>query len=257
MVEEKLPLSVALISFNEEANIGRTLQSISRVASEIVLVDSFSKDATVEIAKGFGARVYLEEWKGYINQKNSALQKCTQPWILALDCDEVPDDELVEEIKKVVTKNEKFGYKIQRKTFYLGKILRRAWQPDWKLRLVRRDCNPRWEGIEPHDTLVVDCPIKKINGCLVHYPYKDLFQHFEKTIKYARISAEAYLKLGKKSNLIKIIFNPIFAFIRLYFINLGCIDGIRGFIAAVSSFVGTFLKYVFLWEIYQSRQKNG
>lgn len=75
MVEEKLPLSVALISLNEEANIGRTLQSISRVASEIVLVDSFSKDATVEIAKGFGARVYLEEWKGYINQKKFCVAK--------------------------------------------------------------------------------------------------------------------------------------------------------------------------------------
>ncbi|MGB9772186.1 MAG: glycosyltransferase family 2 protein [Candidatus Kapaibacteriota bacterium] len=255
MTTNKLPLSVVLISYNEESNIGRTLQSVANISSEIILVDSFSTDRTVEIAESFGAKIFKEDWKGYVEQKNSALRKSTQSWILALDCDEVPDEVLINAISNVIEKNERIGYLIQRKTFYLGKLMKRAWQPDWKLRLVRRDCNPRWEGIEPHDVLVVDSPVKKIKGSLIHYPYRDLYQHFQKTIKYAKISADAYYKLGLRANLFKICFNPLFAFIKLYFLNLGLVDGLRGFIAGVSSLVATFLKYVFLWEIEKGSKK--
>lgn len=252
MENRKLTLSVALISFNEEDNIARTLQSVSKIANEIIIVDSYSTDRTVEIARNFGAIVYQEEWKGYIEQKNSALRKCSQTWILALDCDEVPDETLLRSIEKAVSENAKFGYIIQRKTFYLGKLLKRSWQPDWKLRLVRRDCNPRWEGIEPHDKLVVDAPTKKLDGCLIHYSYRNVTEHFQKTIKYAKISAIAYNKMGKKANLWKLIVKPVYAFVRMYFLNLGIVDGIRGFFAAMSSSFATFLKYAFLWEIENS-----
>lgn len=253
----KLPLSVALISFNEENNIGRTLSSISDIASEIILVDSFSTDNTVAIARSFGAKVFQEEWKGHIEQKNLALNKCSQPWILALDCDEVVTNELKQSIIEAIQKNLKIGYYINRKTFYLGKLLKFAWQPDWKLRLVRKDSNPRWEGINPHDMLKVDTQVSKLKGFVIHYSYKDLKQHFDKTIYYARISAKSYFEMGRKFNILKLIFNPIFAFVKLYFLNLGFLDGTRGFIAGVSSLFGTFLKYIFLWELYQSSgEKN-
>ncbi len=248
----KLPLSVALISFNEEENIGRTLSSIADIASEIILVDSFSTDNTVGIARSFGAKVFQEEWKGHIEQKNSAFNKCSQPWILALDCDEVVNYELKQSIIEAIQRNQQIGYFINRKTFYLGKLLRFAWQPDWKLRLVPRDCNPRWEGINPHDVLKVDCKVSKLKGFIIHYSYKDLKQHFDKTIYYSKISAKSYFELGRKFNILKLIVNPIFAFVRSYLINLGFLDGLRGFIAALSSFLGTFLKYIFLWEMYQS-----
>jgi len=253
-MDSKLPLSVALISYNEEKNIARTLNSIVDIASEIVLVDSFSTDKTVEIAQEFGAKVFQEEWKGHIAQKNSALKKCTQPWILALDCDEVVSPTLKQSIIEVVNSNTKFGFRLHRKTFYLGKLLHFSWQPDWKLRLVRKDCNPRWEGINPHDSLTVDCQTKKIKGYLIHYSYKNLRHHMDKTIYYAKISAESYFKMGIRFSFFKLIFNPIFAFVKMFIFNLGLLDGFRGFLASVSAWLSTFLKYLFLWELYHSSE---
>lgn len=254
--KNKLPISVVYISFNEERIIEKSLAAVCKIANEIILLDSFSTDKTVEIAKNYGAKVFQEHWKGYINQKNSALEKCTQPWILALDCDEVPDETLLKSIAEALEKDEKYGYLIQRKTFYLGKLMRRSWQPDWKLRLVRSDCNPRWGGIEPHDKLFVDVPAKKLRGSLIHYPFENTFMHFQKTIKYANLSAHSYYVLGKRSSLFKMVFNSIFAFVRAYLINFGFVDGVRGFIAAISVFISTFLKYLFLWEIELQKDKD-
>lgn len=253
----KLPLSVSIISFNEEENIERTLASIADIASEIIIVDSFSKDRTVEIAKNFGANVFLEEWKGHISQKNSALEKCTQKWILALDCDEVVTSKLKSSVVEAIQKDEKIGYYLNRKTYYLGKLLNCAWRPDWKLRLVRRDCNPRWEGLDPHDTLKASCPTTKLKGVLLHYSYKNLKHHFEKAIYYADLSAQTYQRLGRKFHLHNLLFNPVFSFVKLYFIDFGFLDGIRGLFAGVSAFVSTFLKYAFLWEMELQEKNNG
>lgn len=252
----KLPLSVSIISFNEEENIERTLAAISDIATEIIIVDSFSKDRTVEIAKGFNAKVFLEEWKGHISQKNSALEKCTQKWILALDSDEVVTPELKDSIVEAIKKDEKIGYYLDRRTYYLGKLLNYSWRPDWKLRLVRRDCNPRWVGLDPHDELVANCPTTKLKGMLLHYSYKGLKHHFEKTIYYANLSAQTYHQLGRKFRLHLLLFNPIFAFAKVYIINLGFADGIRGLLAGISAFVSTFLKYAFLWEIELQEKSN-
>ncbi len=253
----KLPLSISIISFNEEKNIGRTLASVADIASEIVVVDAFSTDSTIEIAREFGAKVFSEEWKGHIAQKNSALGKCTQEWILALDCDEVVTLELKNSIVEAITKNEKIGYYLDRKTHYLGKVLRRSWRPDWKLRLVHKDCNPRWGGFDPHDELLVDCSTIKLRGDLLHYSYKNLKHHFEKTIYYANLSAQTYRRVGRKFHLYNLLFNPIFSFVKLYFINLGFVDGVRGFLAASSASLSTFLKYALLWEIESQERENG
>ena len=150
---EKLPLSVSLISFNEAENIARTLASIADFAAEIVVVDSHSSDDTRAIAADFGARVFEEDWKGHVAQKNSALSKCTQPWILALDCDEVVSPELQNAIKAAVTEDVGSGYRVKRRSDYLGKRLRYNWYPDRKLRLVKQDAEPRWAGYDPHDRL--------------------------------------------------------------------------------------------------------
>lgn len=253
---QKLPLSVSLISFNEEDNIARTLEAISDIAAEIVLVDSGSTDNTTKIAETFGAKVFIEDWKGFVKQKNSALQKCTEKWILALDCDEVVTPRLRKAIIEVVKRDEKVAYKLDRVTFYLGKKMKYAWRPDRKLRLVRRDCNPRWEGIDPHDKLVADCQIKNLGGDLLHYSFKDLKTHFLKTIHYSMLSAQNYFEIGKKPHFINLLLNPFFAFVKLYFLNLGVFDGVRGLIAAFSSALSAFLKYSFLQEYYLLKQNN-
>ena len=181
----ELPLSVSIISFNEAANIGRTLDSIQPIASEIIVVDSHSTDNTRQIAEKKGAKVFDEDWKGHIRQKKSALEKCSQPWILSLDCDEVVSFELREAIIEAVKEGNRPGYRCNRRTFYLGKLLRYAWQPDWKLRLVRKDADPRWVGYDPHDRLQIAGQNGRLKGDLVHYSYADLRDHLQRLVKYA------------------------------------------------------------------------
>ena len=246
----KLPLSVAIITINEEENIGRTLESMADIASEIIIIDSGSTDNTLKIVEKYGAKIFSETWKGHIGQKNSALDKCSQKWLLSLDADEVVSDELKTQIISAITNPICDGYILNRKTFYLGKLLKHAWQPDKKIRLVKKSANPVWKGLNPHDELHIDGESKLLKGYLVHYSYKDIKHHFNKTIDYARQSARSYFDKGKKFHLYNLLLNPIIAFIRLYIINLGFLDGFRGILAGFSSYVYTFLKYVFLWELW-------
>jgi glycosyltransferase involved in cell wall biosynthesis len=255
---EKLPLSVSLISYNEADNIARTLSSIADLAAEIVVVDSHSRDATRGIAARFGARVYEEDWKGHVAQKNSALAKCTQPWVLALDCDEVVSPALLKAIGAAVTADAKSGYRIKRRSDYLGKRLRFNWYPDMKLRLVKLKADPRWEGYDPHDRLVVSGPVGELDGDLIHYSYKNLEDHFLRLVHYARIAAESYDKDGRRFHRYQLVTRPLFAFIKKYLLRAGCLDGIQGLTIAVSSFVYVFLKYMFLWERqYDARHATG
>lgn len=252
----KLPLSVAIISFNEEANLPRTLKSVADIASEIIIVDSHSTDRTVEIAKEFGAKVYIEDWKGHIAQKNSALEKCSEPWILALDCDEVLTDELRHSVTGAVISGAADGYVLNRRTFYAGKFLRFSWQPDRKLRLVKRTAKPEWGGYNPHDVLSISGTEGKLKGDLHHFSFKDVSDHFQRTVSYAKIAADSYHKRGKRFSLFRLLFNPPAAFVKKYFFRLGFLDGFRGFIAAFSSFVSVAMKYIFLWEIEKTVKKD-
>jgi glycosyltransferase involved in cell wall biosynthesis len=252
----ELPLSVSIISFNEAANIGRTLDSIKPLASEIIVVDSHSTDNTREIAEKNGANVYAEDWKGHIRQKNSALEKCTQPWILCLDCDEVVSYELREAIVKAVREGVRPGYRINRRTFYLGKLLQYAWQPDWKLRLVRKDAEPRWAGYDPHDRLQIAGQSGRLQGDLIHYSYADLSDHMQRLVTYAEITATSYHRNGKRFQWHHLLVNPLVAFIKKYILKRSFLDGSQGFIVSMSSFVYVFLKYLFLWEIDKKRSES-
>lgn len=250
----KLPLSVAVISFNEERIIGKMLESISEIASEIIVVDSHSKDKTHEIVKSFeNTKLFVEDWKGHVAQKNSALEKCSEQWILSLDCDEIPNEEQIKAIKEVVSKNEPGAFYLNRKTHYLGKLLNYAWQPDLNLRLVHRTTEPIWKGKDPHDKLYCNQKAKKIAGTLLHFSYTGLFHHYSKLVGYARISAESYFKNGKKFQKRKLILNPIIAFFRQYILRNAWKDGIHGLLVAMSTFVSTFMKYAFLWEIQNKK----
>lgn len=245
----ELPLSVSIISFNESANIGRMLDSVKAINAEIIVVDSHSTDNTLEIAEASGAKVYVEDWKGHIRQKNSALEKCTQPWILSLDCDEVVSPELREAIIKAIKEGSHPGYHINRRTFYLGKLLRYAWQPDWNLRLVRKDAGPRWLGYDPHDRLKVDGRCGRLQGDLIHYSYTDLKDHMQRLVAYAELTANSYHQNGKRFHWYNLLINPLVAFFKKYALKRGFLDGSQGFFAAMSSIIYVFLKYLFLWEI--------
>lgn len=246
---DRLPLSVAIITYNEEDIIGRTLESVKDIASEIVVVDSRSTDRTREIAKSYGAKVYVEDWKGYAGQKNSALEKCTQEWVLFLDADEVVSEELRDSIKEELKNPKADGYLINRRTYYMGRLLRYTWQPEWRLFLVKKSADPKWVG-EPHAELYVSSEnIAKLKGDLIHFSYRSLRHQIHKGINSAYIISKIKFNKGKRISFIKdIMFRPIWTFIKIFLLKGGFLDGKRGFIISVTASYYTFLKYVFLYE---------
>ena len=252
-MSERLPLSVAIITYNEEEDLPKTLESVKDIASEIIIVDSHSTDKTREIAKSFGAKVYEEDWKGFGEQKNSAIEKCTQPWILSLDADEVVSPELKKSIIEAI-KNPKYDcYEVNRKNFYAGKYIEHVWFPEWRVRLFKKG-KGKFKG-EIHETLECEGRKGKLNGVLYHYPYKNLEEHYIKSIKYAKISAEVEFKKGKKFKIHQLLLNPSWAFFKMYILKKGFLDGIRGFSIAKSYSYAKFLKYLFLWEL-EEKNKN-
>ena len=245
-----MKLSVALICFNEEANIRRTLEALTDLADEIIVVDSFSTDNTAAIAREMGATVFLEPWAGYVEQKNSAFSKCMGDWILAVDADEVLTKELTAAIKSALAQDRGLnGYSINRRTFYMNKLLKYAWQPDRKLRLVRRAANPVWRGYDPHDALWVEGKTVRLGGCMIHYSYKNFAVHMQKTVSHAYKAAESYHRAGKRTSFLSLLIRPGFALFRRLFVNLAILDGFPGIMAAWSSSVYVYMKYAFLWEL--------
>lgn len=247
--EGKLSLTVAIIAHNEQDRLPATLLQVQDIASEIVIINSESTDNTLAIAQAFGAKVHTQKFVNYVEQKNSLLPFCTQEWILFLDADEVINDELKAAIVQVIKEGRTEAFEINRLTFYLGKLLKHAWQPNYRLRLVRRDAEPRWVGDIVHESLESKASkVERLPGYIIHYSYRDVNDHFMRTVRYAKMSAQSYIKRNKKASLFKIIFSPIFSFIKLYFIKLGFLDGKAGLVAAWSAFIYTFLKYIFVWE---------
>ncbi len=242
-------LSVAIITKNEEDRLPKTLEAVKDLADEIVVVDSGSTDRTVEIAKSFGAKVFIEPWRGYGPQKNSALKKCKGEWVLFLDADEVPDEDLKEEIKKAVKNPKAEGYMLRRKAVYLGKPLRFVWGKEYLLRLVRRSANPQWEG-KIHEKLLVEGRVKKLKkGWLYHHTYRSVVEHFQKSVRYAGLSAEDYFKKGKSPSGIKLFLGPVWSFLKIYLLKGGFLEGRRGLIIAFSYALNSLLKQARLWEL--------
>jgi glycosyltransferase involved in cell wall biosynthesis len=254
-VTERLPLSVAIISFNEETNIGRCLEALRDLATEIIVVDSHSTDRTVEIARGLGAKVMPEDWKGHIGQKNSALDKCSCEWILSIDCDEVVSPELKESIRRTVLQGSAEGYKLNRKTFFLGRWIEHAWYPDWKVRLIRNGAG-RWSGFDPHDRLTVAGSVGKLDGDLYHYSFRDLRDCLERTIRYAANEAGSYYREGRRASIVNLLVNPLHGFFKHYLIKRGFLDGLHGFIISMLNGIYVFMKYALLWEMQREQRKN-
>lgn len=256
-MHNKLDLSVAIITFNEEARLSATLESIYDIASEIVVIDSFSQDNTVAVAEKYNAKVFQEEWKGFTAQKNSLTSKCSHSFILYLDADEVISDELKKEIIKAVKEPKAEGYFLRRKTHYLGKLLHYSWQKDERLRLVKKSAEPLWKGELVHEELFINGKTSILNGYIIHYSYKDIKDHFTKTINYAYLSAKSYYMKGKKPSVLKMVLSPFFSFFKFYILKKGCLDGIAGVVASSSAAIYVFLKYAFLWEMYLIKKEQG
>ena len=244
-----LPLSVSVITLNEEANLRRCLESVRGLASEIVVLDSGSTDKTGEIARSLGAVFDFASWPGHVEQKNRALQRCAQPWVLGLDADEALTPELAESIRAAFGRAEPAvnGFWLNRRTLYLGEWIRHAWYPEWRLRLVRRQ-KARWTGLDPHDKLEVEGPTERLRGDLEHYSFRDFEDHFSRSIKYARIMSRSLAARGKQFHWYDLLLSPWAAFFKHLVLKQGWRDGWRGWLISGVKAAEVFAKYAFLLE---------
>jgi len=247
-----IKLSVVIITFNEEKNIGRCINSVVGLADDIIIVDSFSTDRTEEIATSKGARFVKQKFLGHIEQKNFAITQAKYPHILSLDADESLSEKLQKSILKVKENWQGDGYKMNRMTNYCGKWIKHCgWYPDTKLRLWDSR-KGKWEGVNPHDKYIMEKQTKIIylEGNIFHYSYYSILDHLKQTDKFTDISAKELLLKGKKPNYLKLIFSPIIKFLRDYFFNLGFLDGYYGLIICKISANATYLKYNKLKKLY-------
>ena len=247
-------ISVVIITYNEAHNISRCVDSVAGIAEEILVVDSFSTDRTVEICKKKGVRIATHAFEGHIEQKNYAVSLAEYEHILSLDADEALSDELKASIHTVKLNWEYAGYWLTRLTNYCGKWIRHSgWYPDRKLRLWDRR-RGGWGGVNPHDRVILDedASTGQLSGDLFHYSYYSLRQHIAHVNSFSGIAAKASYNQGRKSHLVTdIVCNPFLTFMKKYILKLGILDGYYGFLIAVISGFGKFLKYAKLRELEQ------
>ncbi len=259
-------LSVVIITVNEEANISRTLASVKPLVAdgkgEIIVVDSGSTDRTVEIAKSFGAKVFVEEWKGYAAQKNSAIDKAKGDWILSLDADEELSSNLAAEITAALNDQSlrennqgvpdcatdrlqailqvhrdagiplsrfTFGYWLRRNNFFLGRSIKHGgFWPDPKMRLFRRGAG-RFEDRSVHEDVRLEGPEGTLDSALIHHSYPTLSDYIDHMNRYSSLGAEMVAAKGRvRFSFVNIVLRPMFSFTYNYFFRLGFLDGREG-----------------------------
>jgi glycosyltransferase involved in cell wall biosynthesis len=280
-------LSVVIITFNEEANIARTLTSVQPLVAdgkgEIIVVDSGSTDRTVEIAKSFGAKVFVEEWKGFAAQKNSAIDKATCEYILSLDADEEVSLALASEIKNTVEYRPAVhkiaettpagdlapiyinGFWTPRQNYFLGRWIRHGgFWPDRKLRLFRRGTG-RLRETPVHETLEVQeyreggitITSRRLRGALVHHSYPTLSDYIEHMNRYSTLGAEMVVAKSNgrvRFSVSNIVLRPLFTFLYNYFFRLGLLDGREGLLLHLYHAVYVSWKYAKAWELARSKK---
>jgi glycosyltransferase involved in cell wall biosynthesis len=251
-------LSVAMIAMNEESNLPRTLDSV-KWADEIVVVDSGSKDRTIEIAKSFGARTSYHAFGGHGEQKNVALDLCTSDWILLLDADEVLTPELQAEIQAVLKSEPRFdAYWIPRLNLYFGRWIRHGgFYPDHKLRLFKRGAARLSEGVGPHSTPQFQGPRGTLRHDMLHYAYPTLAIYLEHMGRYSSDIAQLLYRDGRASQslfafLVNGVLNPVATFIYNYFFRLGLLDGREGLLLHLNHSVYIHWKFVKAWWLAKS-----
>ena len=236
-------LSVAIITKNEARNIDECLRSVAW-AQELVVVDEFSTDGTEDLARGLGARVFQESWKGFAGQKNSAVEKATGDWILSLDADERIPLPLREEIEETMRRRNSFnGYFIARKNFFSGQWIRHGgWYPDHCLRLFKKGAG-RFEERAVHEKVVVKGATGYLKNPMEHYTYHSVADYLLRMERYSRLAAIEIAEAEQPPLWSALTLRPAFTFLNMYLLRGGFLDGKKGLFLAVSYAYYTFLKY--------------
>jgi glycosyltransferase involved in cell wall biosynthesis len=286
-------LSVVIIAYNEEANLSRAIASVQPLVAngkgEVIVVDSGSTDGTVEIARSFGAKVFVEEWKGYAAQKNSAIKKATGDWILSLDADEEIDVRLCQEISWLLDalviwlkngmpvdndlqskelrnrgleigldEDDLNGFFISRKNYFLGRWIRHGgFWPDSKLRLFRCRAG-KFQDQSVHETVKIQGASSAVqHGAILHHSYPTLADYIDHMNRYSSLGAEMAVDKGYRSfSVFNIVLRPFATFIYNYFFRLGFLDGREGLLLHLYHAVYVSWKYAKGWELARKGESS-
>lgn len=257
----KIKLSVALATFNEEDNLRNCLDSVKGWVEEVVLVDGSSTDQTREIAKKYGARVFKTTNKPIFHlNKQKAIDHCLGEWILQLDADEVVDEELKKEILEIIKNGSEFSaFWIKRKNFFLGKALKKTGQyPDPVIRFFKKG-----KALLPcrsvHEQMEVKGKVGWLKGHLFHYPYPSFSEYLRKSNRYTSLSVQEMLDRGEKPGLIsflKAYFRAEKTFWLLFLRHKGFLDGFPGLIFSAYSGLHHLTAYIKFREFYHQNAKK-
>lgn len=247
-------LTVVILTKNEENNIVDAILNARQVTDKVLVVDSGSTDKTVELAEANGAKVIYRAWDNdFAAQRNFALQHVETEWVLYLDADERMNEELVMSIMKELLAPSKAVYRLMRRNSAFGREFRYGvLGPDSVLRMFPKDM-AKWEG-KVHENPVGDLPVKTLQGFLQHYTYKDFSQYLNKMNTYAAIGAQNYKTKNKRVGVIKdLVLRPFFAFIKMYVLKKGFMEGWLGFVLSVNYANYTINKYILLKMINEEK----
>jgi ATP-dependent RNA helicase DeaD len=273
--QTSLPLSVAIVCKNNERTIGKTLASVTGLAREIVALDSGSTDGTMGILRAHGARIEQIAWKGHIATKQMALEACSQPWILSIDSDESLEPALAQSLRKLLEGSPQSpgsapsvaGARVNRKVWYAGRFLDHTWQPEWRLRLVRREDvlsgRAHWTGVDPHDRLDVAPSAGRVidlQGDLRHDSIHTMSEFLAQQVRLGQISARAMLANGRRPSRARLLFSPLGQVFKQLVLKGAWRDGWRGWAAVGSAAVASLAKHTFHMEaqgLAAERQPEG
>lgn len=250
--------SIVIVVKNGADIIGRLLQSLQGLSDDVIVCDTGSSDDTVTIAKNMEASVFSIPWEGYGRSKNAAIGYAKYDWILSLDADEKIDPQLYTQLQQWTPATSQTVYQVLWKNFLAGQWIRHSdWGTQWKNRLFNKHIM-RWDDAIAHEDVTSDKKLQfvKLEGYLEHYSFKDTREYATKMIHSAMITAEKYHQQGKRYALLKLLFSPVYSFIKSYILKLGFLDGYNGWLIARTSSYYTFIKYARLNELNRNKEKQ-
>jgi glycosyltransferase involved in cell wall biosynthesis len=246
------PLSVIVITRNEERNIAACLESVAW-ADDIVIVDAESKDATLDLAGRFTQKIFVEPWKSFSDAKEFAVGKTSYDWVLWLDADERVTPELASEIRSLLNSPpDQAAYSVARRAYFLGRWIKHSgWYPGRVTRLFRKD-RASFSSAAVHEGLNVRGTIGNLRHDLLHFTDPNLFHYLAKFNRYTSLASRESFEAKKKFRPIDIVARPTWSFIKMYFLRFGFLDGAAGLLLALLSSFYVFTKYAKLWETWNS-----
>lgn len=244
---ERLPLTALVICFNEEATLGRCLESLAW-ADDLFVVDSFSTDRTMEIARRYTDHVVQHEFTNPAAQKNWALPQCRHDWVLAVDSDEWVSDELRAAVERALTgAPAAAGYRVKRENFFFGTHIRHCgWDRDYVVRLFDRR-RARYADVWVHEHVETDGPVETLPGALFHDSVRSMPQYWEKFDRYTTWGARDLLAQGRRAGVSALLVRPVARFVKMYVLRLGFLDGMPGLVLCALAACNVFVKYAKLW----------